>query len=127
MIAMLGLVGCGDLTTVAIGLSNGSGQPLSDISANFAGNLKRVANITPGQFVSLVSHSGGEGMVCLTFRQGGTMQNYAIGYMTENMPTHYRITVHDGYVVTTDSGLFKHLTREARVHRPRPSGKECRP
>jgi hypothetical protein len=125
MVVMLGLSGCGDWTTMAMSLSNGSGQLLSDVSANFAGEIRTVDRVVPGQFISLVSHAGGEGMICLTYRQGGIMQYYPIGYMTKNMPTHYRITVRNGYVLVTNSGFFDYSVPEGRIHRPLPPDKKC--
>lgn len=124
VIALLGLAGCGDWTTYAITLTNRSDQPVSTISANFAGQVKQADRIIRGQFIVLASH-GGEGMICLTFRQRGTQKRYAIGYITENMPSHYQITIRDRDISVMGNDPVYQTLDEPRIHHPLPPGRQC--
>ncbi len=127
LIALLGLSGCGDWTTTVLTLSNDSGQLVSDVSANFAGDERSADRINPGQFVVLASHAGGEGMVCLTYRQGGVMRHYPIDYITKNRPSRYKITIRDRDILVADSLLFDPWAGKASVDHPLPVGTKCVP
>lgn len=124
IIALLSLSGCGDWTTIAISLSNESGRPVSEVSANFAGQLRKVKNLLPGQFSSLVAY-GGEGEICLTYRQNGGTLRYSIDYMTQNMPAHYRAVIRDHGILAVSHTHAGFPTREPIIYRPLPPGRGC--
>ena len=125
MIVLLGLSSCGDRTTTAVTLSNHSSQPVSGVSASFAGKIERVDKIVSGGSVMLASHTGGEGLACLSFLQGGAERHYIIDYMTEGMPTHYRVTIHDRNISVLSSERSDYSDGKANVHSPRSLGKKC--
>ena len=113
---LLGLVGCGDWTGYSVTLTNQSRQPITAISANFAGTVKKADRMIRGQFIVLASR-GGEGGICLTFRQGGKLKDYAIDYISEGVPLHYQITVRDHDISVRDNDPIFQTAGEPRIHR----------
>lgn len=64
-------------------------------------------------------------MICLTFRQRGTQKRYAIGYITENMPSHYQITIRDRDISVMGNDPVYQTLDEPRIHHPLPPGRQC--
>lgn len=124
MISMFGLVGCGDLTVMKVSLSNRADQPVSNLSVDFAGKVKQADELLPGHQTNVTVFSGREGRICLTYWQGGIRRRYGMGYLTRNMPIHYRITIHDRDISIMDDS-FGSSNNRTEIARPLPAGEEC--
>lgn len=125
IVCLAGLAGCGNWTTTTITLSNETGTSITGISADFAGRPSRAGPLAPGQSITLASYSGGEGLLCLKYRQNGSERRYAIDYMTEGLPTHYRVTLNDRTLSSISSDQAGDAVRKPRVHRPLASDTQC--
>ena len=124
MLIVLGLASCGHWTVISMSLSNHSAMPVSDVSVDFAGRIKRIDGLAPKGSGFLMSQ-GGEGGICLTYRRGGKTLSYSLGYMTENMPTHYRIEIRPESISVKERS-WGSAESEAGINRPLPSGKACK-
>ncbi|KRB89546.1 MULTISPECIES: hypothetical protein [unclassified Sphingomonas] len=124
MIFLLGLAGCGDWTMMKASLSNRARKPINAISVDFAGKIKRIDELFPGHETAVMVFSGREGGICLTYWQGGTRRQYALGYLTRNMPVHYRIAIRDRDISILDDSVGG-SSRRTEIARPLPPGKEC--
>ena len=96
-ISLIGLLltACSDILPKSVTLHNRSAESLSDISVDFAGDVKRIARLSPGQFVGLASAKGREGAICVTFTREGVTRSYGFAYITAHMPSNCRMEVGD--------------------------------
>ncbi len=105
-ISLIGLLltACKDISPKSVTLHNRSAESLSDVSVDFAGDAKRVARLSPGQFVGLASAKGREGVICVTFTREGVTRSYGFEYMTAHMPSNCRMEVGDHSVEVACNG-----------------------
>jgi hypothetical protein len=122
--AMLGLSGCGDWTSYAITLTNRSHQPVGDIEADFAGQVRRADRLIRGQYIVLASR-GGEGMICLNFRQGGVDKSYGVDYISQNMPAHYQIAIRDHDISVMYNDPITQTLSDPEIYPEGPPGEKC--
>ena len=105
-ISLIGLLltACSDIFPKSVTLHNRSAESLSDISVDFAGDVKRVARLSPGQFVGLASAKGREGAICVTFTREAVTRSYGLEYITAHMPSNCRMAVGDHSVEVACNG-----------------------
>jgi len=64
-------------------------------------------------------------LICLSFWQGGEQKHYTLGYITENLPTHYQVTIRDHDVSMMENDPVYQTLDEPIVRHPLAVGKQC--
>ena len=73
----------------------------------------------------MLASRGGEGLICLNFRQGGVEKSYGISYVSRDMPAHFQIAIRDHDMVVMHNDPITQTLSEPRIYPEGPPGGKC--